>query len=224
MRTAMISLTLLLSASANAQQVIPVYQESHHKFIYSDPAFKVLEVVIPEGEETLDHSHQYDVATVCIECADSKIRDPGNPWGPRRVRQVGGFTVAEYAGKPGAHAIQNVGTGNFRLIGVENQRTSGWSTAKPLDSQPGTTLSQESQSFRIYDVRLEPGKTAARHLHTLPVVVVLDAGEILAASGTAQTSKRLAKPGEWIVVPAGTVHTLTAQDGKAAHLVEFEVR
>ncbi len=224
MRAVMISVALMLCASANAQQIIPVYQEPHHKFVYSDPAFKVLEVVIPEGGETFDHSHQLDVATVCIECADSKIREPGKPWGSRRVRQVGGFNVTEYVGRPGAHAIQNVGTGNFRLIGVENQHTSGWSTAKPLDGQPGTTLSMESQSFRIYDVRLEPGAIPARHVHTLPVVVVLDAGDVMAGAGTSQASKRLAKPGEWIVVPAGTTHMLSAQGNKAAHLVEFEVR
>ncbi len=224
MRPVMISMALMLSAPAIAQQTIPVYQEPHHKFVYSGPAFKVLEVVIPEGDETFDHSHQLDVATVCIECADSKIREPGKPWGARRVRLVGGFNVTEYVGKPGAHAIQNVGTGNFRLIAVENQHTSGWSTAKPLDSQPGTTLGQEARSFRIYDVRLEPDTAPARHVHTVPAVIVLDAGDVMAGGGTSQASRRLAKPGEWIVVPAGTAHTLSAQGSKAAHLVEFEVR
>ncbi|MEQ1579721.1 MAG: hypothetical protein ABL964_03930 [Steroidobacteraceae bacterium] len=224
MRVFVMCLALSLFASANAQQIIPVYQESHHKFVFSDPAFKVLEVLIPKGEETLDHSHQLDVATVCIECADSKIREPGKPWGPRRVRQVGGFNVTEYVGRPGAHAIQNVGTGNFRLIGVENQHTSGWSTAEPLDSQPGITLGLETRSFRIYDVRIEPGAASAKHVHTVPAVVVLDTGDVAASDENARASRRLTKAGEWIVVPAGTGHTLNVQGSRAAHLVEIEVR
>lgn len=224
MRVILFSLALGLSTSASAQQIIPVYEEPHHKFVHEEPGFRVLDVVIPEREETLDHSHEYDVATVCIECADTRIRDSGKPWGPLRLREPGITSVAIYAGKPGAHAILNVGKGAYRLIGVENRRLSGWSTARALDSQPGTTLKEEAHSFRVYDVRVEPGRAPVRHVHALPVVVVLYDGVAMAGSEPAKDAKHLAKPGQWVVYPAGTAHTLSAHGKEGAHLAEFEVR
>ncbi|MEQ1579722.1 MAG: hypothetical protein ABL964_03935 [Steroidobacteraceae bacterium] len=222
MRAVLISVALLVCTSASAQQPIPVDNESHHKIVFSDQALRVLEVLVPEGEETLDHMHQYDITTVCIDCAATRTRVPGEPFGEIRPRKAGGSLIAEYAGKPAAHAVRNVGKGLYRLVGVENVRLSGWTTAAPLAEQAGTTLAQESRAFRVYDVQVEPAKAATKHMHTSPTVVVLDKGDV--AHGIGKESKHLGKPGEWILVPAGISHTITAQGSAASHLVEIEVR
>ena len=222
MRAVVTSVALMVCASASAQQPIPVDTESHHKIVFSDQVLRVLEVVVPEGDETLDHAHRYDIVTVCIECAATRTRQPGEPWGEIHPRKTGGFLIAEYAGKPAAHAVRNVGKGFYRLVGIESLRESGWPVGKPIGSVSGATIGEESRAFRVYDVHLGPGNAAAQHVHTAPTVVVLDTGDVTNAMGSA--SRRLAKPGEWIVLPAGTAHTLSAQGSKAAHLVEFEVR
>ena len=222
MRAVVTSVALMVCASASAQQPIPVDNESHHTIVFSDQVLRVLEVVVPEGEETLDHTHQYDITTVCIDCAATRTRVPGQPFGEIRPRKAGGSLIAEYAGKPAAHAVKNVGTGLYRLVGVENVRLSGWTTAAPLAEQVGTILGQESRAFRVYDVQIEPGKAQTKHTHTSPTVVVLDKGDVTLGAG--QVSKHLAKPGEWILVAAGNSHTISLVGVGAAHLVEIEVR
>lgn len=222
MKGSAISMALLFCASAYGAEPVPVEQDPHHKIVFSDPALRVLEVRVPQGEETLDHMHRYDIATVCIDCAQTRTRLPGQPYGEIRPRKAGGFLIAEYAGKPAAHAVKNVGTGLYRLVGVENVRLSGWTTATPLAEQAGTVLAQESRAFRVYDVQVEPGKAKAQHTHTSPTVVVLDKGDVSHQTGAA--SKRLSKPGEWTLVPAGVSHTIGAQGTDVAHLVEIEVR
>lgn len=222
MRTRLISLSILLCASAYAAEPVPIEQDHHHKIVFSDQALRVLEVRVPQGEETLDHMHRYDITTVCIDCAQTRTRLPGQPYGEIRPRKAGGFLIAEYAGKPAAHAVKNVGTGLYRLVGVENVRLSGWTTATPLAEQAGTVLSQESRAFRVYDVQAEPGKAPTQHTHPSPTVVVLDKGDV--AVGIGKDSKHLAKPGEWMLVPAGRQHTITSQGEAASHLVEIEVR
>jgi quercetin dioxygenase-like cupin family protein len=222
MRAVLTCLALTLCVSANAQQPIAVDFESHHKIVFSDQALRILEVVVPEGDETLDHAHQFDIVTVCIECAATRTRQPGEPWGEIRPRKAGGFLIAEYAGKPAAHAVRNVGKGFYRLLGVENVRLSGWTTAAPLVEQAGTPPGQESRAFRVYDIDLQPGKPPLRHTHPSPMVVVLDKGDV--THGTGPVSKHLAKPGEWVLVPAGSSHTISAQGSGASHLVEIEVR
>jgi quercetin dioxygenase-like cupin family protein len=222
MRTALISMALMLCASAQGAEPILVDQESHHTFVYSDSSLRVLEVKVPEGKETLDHLHRNDITTVCIDCAQTRTRVPGEPYGEIRPRKAGGFLIAEYAGKPAVHAVKNVGTGIYRLVGVENVRQSGWTTAAPMEDQPGTTLAQTSRAFHVYDVMAEPGKPALQHTHASPTVVVLDKGVV--THGIGKDSKPLAKPGEWILVPAGSSHTINPQGSGAAHLVEIEVR
>ncbi len=222
MRAIVTGAALMLCVSAYGAEPVPIEQDPYHKIVFSDQALRVLEVRVPEGQETLDHMHRYDIATVCIDCAQTRTRLPGQPYGEIRPRKAGGFLIAEYAGKPAAHAVKNVGTGFYRLVGVENVRLSGWTTAAPLAGQAGTVLAQESRAFRVYDVQVEPGKARAQHTHTSPTVVVLDKGDVSQQTGTA--SKRLSKPGEWTLVPAGVSHTIGAQGRDAAHLVEIEVR
>ncbi len=217
-----IGAALLTCVSVHAAEPVPVEQDPHHKIVFGDQALRVLEVRVPEAQETLDHMHRYDIATVCIDCAQTRTRLPGQPYGEIRPRKAGGFLIAEYAGKPAAHAVKNVGTGLYRLVGVENVRLSGWTTASPVAGQAGTELAQESRAFRVYDVQIEPGKALTEHTHTSPTVVVLDQGDV--THGTGQVSKHLAKPGDWILVPAGNSHTISAQGAGAAHLVEIEVR
>jgi quercetin dioxygenase-like cupin family protein len=222
MRAMTIGAALLVCVSVHAAEPVPVEQDPHHKIVFSDQALRVLEVRVPEGQETLDHMHRYDIATVCIDCAQTRTRLPGQPYGEIRPRKAGGFLIAEYAGKPAAHAVKNVGAGPYRLVGVENVRLSGWTTAAPLAEQAGTVLAQASRAFRVYDVKVESGKAPTQHTHTSPTVVVLDKGDVSHQTGTA--SKRLAKPGEWTLVPAGVSHTIGAQGRDASHLVEIEVR
>lgn len=222
MRATFISLAFLACASAQGAEPVPIEQDPQHTIVFSDSSLRVLEVRVPEGMETLDHMHRYDIATVCIDCAQTRTRLPGQPYGDIRPRKAGGFLIAEYAGKSAAHAVRNVGKGLYGLVAVENVRLSGWTTAAPLPEQAGTVLSQESRAFRVYDVNILPGKPTLQHTHTSPTVVVLDKGDVTHGSG--KDSKHLTKPGEWILVAAGSSHTLSAQGSGAAHLVEIEVR
>jgi quercetin dioxygenase-like cupin family protein len=222
MRVTIVGVALMLGATAYGAEPVPIEQDPQHTIIFSDSSLRVLEVRVPEGMETLDHMHRYDIATVCIDCAQTRTRLPGQPYGDIRPRKAGGFLIAEYAGKPAAHAVKNVGTGLYRLIAVENVRVSGWTTSAPLPIQAGTVIAQESRAFRVYDVNLEPGKPTLQHTHTSPTVVVLDKGDVTHGSG--KESKHLAKPGQWILVTAGSSHTISAQGSAPAHLVEIEVR
>jgi hypothetical protein len=149
MRAVIISLAFVVSASVHAQTPIAVELESHHKPVFADQSLRILDVVVPEGETTLDHTHQYDIATVCIECAVTRNRVLGETWGEIRKREVGGITFAEYSGKPAAHAIRNVGEGFFHLIAVENLRPAEWPTAKRLDGQPATAQPGDTGISRL---------------------------------------------------------------------------
>jgi hypothetical protein len=189
------------------QAPVPVEQEPRHRTVYADERMRVLEVVIPFGDTTLDHAHRFDIATVCVECANTQSREFGADWGPVRDRAAASWQVTEYAGKPSAHAVRTVAEGRYRLIAVENLRDREWSTAADAVSAAGTAVARETRAFRVYSVNVNPQATEISHTHPRPTVVVNPA------------------TGAWERIAPGRTHTLRAAAAPApAQFVEIELR
>jgi quercetin dioxygenase-like cupin family protein len=223
MRACLIAFALLCSTAVRAQAPIPVEREPRHQVVFANDALRVLDVQIAGGEVTFEHSHSRDIATICIESSPTRTRVPGQDWVESRSRRVGDPNMTEYAGKPGSHTLENQGSGRYRLIAVESQRMSGWTAGAPLEA-PATTLAREGRAFRLYDVRLTPGVTSATHVHKTPAVAVLVNGAVTASSNGESAAKRLAAPGEWVLIPAGQSHTISRAGQDDVRVTEIELR
>lgn len=223
MRTSLITLAVLCSCSLNAQAPIPVEKEPRHRVVFTDDALRIIDVNVPAGDTTLEHSHAHDIATVCIESSRTRTQVPGQPWGEPRGRAVGEPNLTEYAGKAGAHTLQNLGTGLYRLIAVENRRTSGWSSGAPLVA-PNTKLAREARAFRLYDVTLGAHANETMHVHAQPTVAILITGRVTASGNGEAEGKGLDAPGQWVRIAAGQPHTLSAAGATDVRVTEIELR
>jgi quercetin dioxygenase-like cupin family protein len=207
---------LLFGLCSVAAAQIPVQQEPHHRPVFENQDLRILDINIPAGEITLEHTHSNDYAGVCIQGASARLRPQGADWRkPGQRCMPGRIGVTDYTDKPVTHTVQNMDTVGFHQVLVENLRKSGWSSYPPI-SAPATTLAKESRSFLVYEVQLGGESRETTHTHQVPTVAILVSGD--AASGT----HVLDQPGRWIFIPAGKSHTLTSQGG--AKLVEIEVR
>ena len=185
--------------------IIAVDQEPRHSIVHSTDLFRVLRVAVPAGDTTLEHRHDFDLLTINVENGQTRTKNTGEEWGAARIRRVGEATVAEYTGKPGAHIVQNIDTKAYRLTGVENVRTSGW-TQLPAISAEGTKVLSESRSFRVYEVALTKATPSTVHTHAVPVI-------------------RIDLDGSWSVIPASTEHgAVIGTIGSDIRFVEVEVR
>jgi hypothetical protein len=212
---------LVASAALCLAQVVPVSKEPHHRTVYEDAHLRVLDVVIPPGVTTLEHSHDLDLITVSIGQADTRTRAPGEDWGSVRPRRpLGDASVVEYAGKRGIHTIQNVGRDPYHLLAVENVKQSGWRPA-PAVAVPNLRPLVEGRAFRASALRLSGNQRVTR-VHTGPAVVVLVSGEALLASA-GHRSRRLSAAARWGVVAAGRAFALSAAGSGSAEVVEVEV-
>ncbi len=197
---------------------IPVDREPRHRVVFATPGLRVLEVNISARDTTLEHRHDFDLATVNIENGPTRTRDRGSEWGGVRPRTIGGVNFNEYTGKPLAHVVQTVDDRTYRLTGVENLRMGGWTTT-PAVTGEYVTVTGESRAFRAYELRLPEGASVT-HTHPVPVLVtVVDGGVRVVADGTV---RMLEVSGAWSVVDAGRPHAVTAS--AAARVVEIEVR
>jgi quercetin dioxygenase-like cupin family protein len=225
----------ILATTTFVRAQVPLSQEPRHHATFENPQLRILNINIPPGDTTLDHRHDFDIATVAMTSGTNTRQQPGGqPWSaPRPPRMLGDVSVTEYAGKAQSHRVENLGTTAYQLFAVENLKKSGWSTA-PAASGLGTKLTNDSRAFRIYDVRLVPRETSqTAHTHAVPTIAVLITGTVMSDGPDKQAKanapapvglKQLTEPGQWILVPAGDTHHMVRLGTGEARVVEIEVR
>ena len=224
----------LLATTAIIAAQVPLSKEPRHRVTFENAQLRILDVNVPPGDTTLDHRHEFDIATVSMTSGtDTRLQSAGQPWGPvRPPRPLGDATVAEYTGKPESHRVENVGKSAYQLFAVENLQTSGWATT-PSVSGPATTPTTESRAFRIYDVRLARESSQITHTHAVPTIAVLISGKAMSEGPDTQAKanapapvglRQLDQPGQWIFVPRGDTHHVVRLGTADARIVEIEVR
>jgi quercetin dioxygenase-like cupin family protein len=212
------------AAAASAQQPTKsVSEDPHYRRVLYAAHLRIFEVTIPTGETTLDHSHEYDSATLTVADAAVRTRGVGEEWSLRLDRPRGNVTISEYTGSPAAHRVESVNGTTYRAIAIENLRERGWTKPKSL-SAAGTSLRQESRAFAVYDVRLGADAEKTNHFHEVPTVAVLIEGAIQNQGEGGSEPFRVQGPGRWIYVPMAQMHTMTVSGTNPAHVIEIEVR
>jgi quercetin dioxygenase-like cupin family protein len=224
---------ILVTTVVISAQVIPANKEPHHRVVFENAQFRIMDVNVPPGETTLDHSHSLDLATIAMSNnAETRVQSTGQAWVAREPRPLGDVETTEYSGKPASHRLETVGKSAYNLFAVENLRSSGWSTS-PAISALGTTLTKESRSFRLYNVSLVRERSQTSHTHAVPTVVMLLSGKVMSegpdekakANAPAPVGlKQIDRPGQWVLVPAGDSHHLVRLGNDDGRLIEIEVR
>jgi quercetin dioxygenase-like cupin family protein len=222
---------LVLTAAVAAQ--VPVNNEPHHRTVFENADFRILDVRVAPGESTLDHRHDHDIFTVSMNAGTATRIVTNGQAQNRPGRPLADATVAEYTGKPGSHKLDNVGAAPYMLFAVENLRDQkAWSAAPPV-SALATTLATDGRALRVYDIRLATPTSQTTHTHAVPTVAVLINGIVMSEGPDAQAKalapapvglKRLDSPGQWVLVPRGETHTVVRLGNMDARLLEVEVR
>jgi len=221
----------VLTATVAAQ--VPVNNEPHHRTVFENADFRILDVRVAPGESTADHRHDHDIATVSMNSGTPTRIVAGGQTQDRPPRPLADATITEYTGKPSSHQLDNVGSTPYQLFAVENlHAATAWSTAPPVTAL-ATTLATDGRAMRIYDVRLATPTSQTTHTHAVPTVAVLINGIVMSEGPDAQAKalapapvglKRLDAPGQWVLVPRGETHTVVRLGNVDARLLEIEVR
>ena len=227
------ALAFIVLMTALVQAQIPVTEEPHHRITFENAQFRIMDVNVPPGESTLEHSHDRDLVTVAMsDGAEARAQAAGQPWVSRPRRPIGDVEINDYAGTVTTHRFETLGKAAYNLFAVENLKASGWSTAPALTAL-GTTLVKESRAFRVYSVSLGRDRSQTSHTHAVPAIVVLLSGKVMSegpdekakANAPAPVGlKQIDRPGQWVLVPAGDAHHLVRLGNDDGRIVEIEVR
>ena len=226
------ALFILVTAVVVSAQV-PANKEPHHRTVFENTQFRILDVNVPPGEMTLEHSHDLDIVTVSMtNGTDTKMQSPGQPWSATVPVVPSATSRPMITREADRHRLETVGTTAYNLFAIENLKKSGWSTTPAL-SAAGTMLSKESRSFRVYSIALAKERTQTSHTHAVPTVVVLLSGKVMSegpdekakANAPAPVGlKQIDRPGQWVLIPAGDSHHLVRLGNEDGQILEIEVR
>ncbi len=212
------------AASAASAQVVPVDKEPHNKSALYTNFIRVFEVNIPPGETAGDHSHDHDTAVVAVGDSTTRTKWQGEDWSAPRVEPSGTVNISNYQGAPGVHSFQNSGTAPYKAIAVENNRDKGFPMPEPAVSAPGTTVTQQSRAFIVYDVRLNETTKTTHHQHNRPIVIVLLDGTVEFGGIGGENPIQIKNQGQWLTLPPGQGHDLSLATTPTTRVIEIEVR
>ena len=178
---------LVLTATVAAQ--VPVNNEPHHRVVYAERRLprprrqrpgRRLDARPPararhrHGVDDGRHPHAHHVAMA----SRRGIRPP---------RPLADATVAEYAGKPDSHKVDNVGDAPYQLFAVENLKPAGWSPAAPCRRSRRRSPPRRARSAST-TCASRPASTQTTHTHAVPTVAVLISG-IVMSEGPGRTGE-----------------------------------
>src|SRR6202795_81874 len=108
-----------VAMAANDDRVVPANEEPRHVVKLENEWVRVIDVEIPEGEQTLYHTHSLDYPYVLVTSVTlyNQIRGQHPKDAKMQAAFVGYYDAA--AKGPYTHRFINRGPGTFRAIGIE---------------------------------------------------------------------------------------------------------
>jgi hypothetical protein len=221
-----VALNLAPAALLAQDDVVPADQEPRHVPKLVNEWVRVVDVEIPEGEQTLYHRHSLDYPYVLMNTVTLFNQIYGQE--PKDAKMQAGFIGYYNAASKGAytHRFINRGPGVFRAIGIELLKPAATPAApfKPLPALEGAEIALDNERVGAYRIKLAPGATIGPLTIPGPSIrVATGDGRLLDESEDTQTETRLA-PAQFVFQPQATTSTFTNLGGTELELIEFVLK
>jgi hypothetical protein len=212
--------------AADGERIVPANEEPRHVVKLENEWVRILDVEIPEGEQTLFHTHSLDYPYVLVTSVTLYNQVYGQE--PKDVKMQAGFIGYYDAASKGAytHRFINRGPGTFRAIGIEllmPMRDSAAPTAA-LPALPGVETALDNARVGAYRIKLAPGASIGPLTIPGPSIrVAMGEGKMTHEIEDTQTEMRLA-PAQFVFQPQTSTATFTNTGSQELELVEFVLK
>ena len=219
----LLSLTFLLPTPA--QSPVPIEKEPRHRLKHENRYVRVFDVLIPQGDETLHHTHTND--GVGIKITDGRIRDEAQGGKPEDMEVKRGAVNFAHFQTPLTHKVSNVGSAPFRNIFIEILPSLDAPSNSPSPSQVPShaLLLLENDRVRVYRLKLAPGQETDMHTHALRGLGVAVSEGVISFIAPGKKSETVKfQPGEFQWHEGGTKHSLKNVGTVPFEAVDIELK
>ena len=212
--------------AADGERIVPANEEPRHVVKLENEWVRIIDVEIPQGEQTLYHTHSLDYPYVLVTSVTLYNQIYGQE--PRDAKMQAGFVGYYDAAAKGAytHRFINRGPGTFRAIGIELLKPKQESTelGAALPALAGVETAMDNERVGAYRIKLAPGASIGPLTIPGPSIrVAMGEGKIVHAIEDTQTEIRLA-PAQFVFQPQTTTATFTNAGATDVELVEFVLK
>ncbi len=212
--------------AAEGERIVPANEEPRHVVKLENEWVRIIDVEIPEGEQTLYHTHALDYPCVLVRSVPLNNQIYGQE--PQDLKMQAGFIGYYDAASKGpyTHRFINRGPGTFRAIGIEllkpKQESAMPSAALPALTGVETAL--DNERVGAYRIKLAPGASIGPLTIPGPSVrVALSEGKMVHEIEDTQTEMRLV-PAQFVFQPQTTTATFTNTGATELELIEFVLK
>jgi quercetin dioxygenase-like cupin family protein len=159
---ATVLLPAAMPAASQKANGVEIKDEPHHHLKFENEFVRVWETVLPAGEATLWHRHDFD--NVAVTITDAKLRV--EPFGGSPVESETKMGDVGFRGAAYVHRAISSGATTYHNLLIELLKSPG----KPKNLPPLKNESErkpvfENDRLRVYRVSLAPGESLAMHTH-----------------------------------------------------------
>jgi len=212
--------------AADNECIVPANEEPRHVVKLENEWVRIIDVEIPEGEQTLYHTHSLDYPYVLVTSVTLFNQIYGQE--AKDAKMQAGFVGYYDAAAKGAytHRFINRGPGTFRAIGIELVQAAQASPASslPLPALPGAEIALDNARVGAYRIKIAPGATIGPLTIPGPSIrVAMGEGRLVHEIEDSQTETRVT-PAQFVFQPQTTTATFTNLGGTELELVEFVLK
>jgi quercetin dioxygenase-like cupin family protein len=217
---------------------VEISGEPHHRPTFENEVVRVWQTVLPAGEATLWHRHNFDNVAVTISEAKLRVEPLAGPAVESETKMGDvAFRSASYV-----HRAISVGGTTYHnfliellkpLGGIKNLKTEShppcfcwvlFSTPAENDSERKPVF--ENERVRAYRVSLAPGESLAKHTHSYAgLALVLTAAEIaITTEGSKEIQRLQVSVGDARWRPGPVTHSIKNIGKTRFEAVDIEVK
>jgi len=212
--------------AADGERIVPANEEPRHVVKLENEWVRVIDVEIPEGVQTLYHTHSLDYPYVLVTSVTLYNQVYGQE--PKDLRMQAGFVGYYDAASKGAytHRFINRGPGTFRAIGIDLLKPMENSAAPDmaLPALTGVETALDNGRVGAYRIKLAPGASIGPLTIPGPSIrVATGDGKMVHEVEDTQTEMHLA-PAQFVFQPQTTTATFKNTGTTEVELVEFVLK
>ena len=223
---ALLCLSFNVVVAADEEPIPPANEEPRHVVKFENEWVRIIDVEIPEGEQTLYHTHSLDYPYVLVTSVTLFNQIYGQE--AKDVKMQAGFIGYYDAASKGAytHRFINRGPGAFRAIGIELLKPVEQSAAPAaaLPALEGVETALDNGRIGAYRIKLAPGASIGPLTIQGPSIrVAMGEGRMLYELEDTETETRTT-PAQFVFQPQTATATFTNIGGTPLELVEFVLK
>jgi hypothetical protein len=212
--------------AAEGERIVPANEEPRHVVKLENEWVRIVDVEIPQGEQTMYHTHSLDYPYVLVTSVTLFNQIYGEE--AKDVKMQAGFIGYYSATTKGAytHRFINRGPGTFRAIGIELLKPvpQPAGTSAPLPALSGVETALDNDRVGVYRIKIAPGASVGPLTIPGPSIrVALGDGKLGYEIEDTQTQTRLT-PAQFVFQPQTLTATFTNVGDKELELVEFVLK